>query len=137
MQWSDVTRPPTPKALRQFSALCIVVFGGLWAWKAWHGQAGRISVVLAIAGGVVGVAGLAWPPLVRWIYTAWMAVAFPIGWAVSRAMLAILFYLVITPIAAIFRMTGRDVLRLRRRNDESYWTPKPRAASSDTYFRQS
>jgi hypothetical protein len=137
MQWSDVTRPPTPKALRQFSVLCIVVFGGLWAWKAWHGQAGRASVVLAIAGSVVGLLGLAWPPLVRWIYTAWMAVAFPIGWTVSRAMLAILFYLVITPIAAIFRMTGRDVLRVRRRNDESYWTPKTRAASADTYFRQS
>ena len=137
MNWSDVTRPPTPKALRQFSALCIVVFGGLWAWKAAHGQAGRASVILAIAGGVVGVLGLVRPPFVRWIYTAWMAVAFPIGWVVSRAMLAILFYLVITPIALIFRLSGRDVLRLRRRREESYWTPKPRATSADTYFRQS
>jgi len=137
MNWSDVTRPPTAKALRQFSVLCLVVFGGLWAWKAWHGQAGRASVILAIAGGIVGVVGLVYPTLVRWIYTAWMAVAFPIGWVVSRAMLAILFYLVITPIALIFRLTGRDVLRLRRRREDSYWTPKPRAASADTYFRQS
>ena len=137
VQWSDVTRPPAPRALRQFSILCIVVFGGLWAWKAWHGQAGRVSVLLAVAGAVVGVAGLARPSLVRWIYTGWMAVAFPIGWAVSRAMLAILFYLVITPIALLFRLSGRDVLRVRRQHAESYWTPKPRAASADTYFRQS
>src|SRR6476660_6455966 len=115
MNWSDVTRPPTAKALRQFSALCLLVFGGMWAWPAWHGRAGTASVILAVAGAVVGIAGLVQPSLVRWIYTAWMAVAFPIGWAVSRAMLAILFYLVITPIAVVFRMTGRDVLRLRRR----------------------
>jgi saxitoxin biosynthesis operon SxtJ-like protein len=137
MNWSDVTRPPSSKTLRQFAGLCLVVFGSLVAWRRWHGQAGSGTIALAIGGGVVGVVGLLQPSRVRWIYTAAMAVAFPIGWLVSRAMLAILFYLVITPIAVAFRMAGRDVLRVRRRRTDTYWTPKPRATGAETYFRQS
>ena len=136
MQWSDVTRAPSPKMLRQFAALFLIVFLGLAGWR-WHG--GRTDVWtqgMAIVAVVVGAAGLAVPALVRPIYTGWMIAAFPIGWTVSRLALALTFFGVVTPMGWIFRITGRDALMLRRRAVPSYWSPKTKVADGREYFRQ-
>ena len=36
MLWSDVTRAPQAKTLRQFAAMWLIVFGALAAWRVWH-----------------------------------------------------------------------------------------------------
>ena len=66
-----------------------------------------------------------------------MIAAFPIGWTVSRLMIAIVFYLVITPIASVFRLVGRDLLKRRRRDTPSYWSRKSTPTDAATYLRQS
>lgn len=136
MQWSDVTKAQTPKTLRQFGLLSLAVFGGMAAWRAWHG---RVDVVTALLGGgglLLGLGGLAAPRMLGPVFTAWMAVAFPIGWMVSRVVLAALYFLVFTPIALVFRAIGRDVLRVRRPAGTSYWQPKVPAADQTQYFKQ-
>lgn len=137
MQWSDVTARPSPKTLRQFSGLCLVLFTGLAAWRGWHGLADTRTETLAAAGLLIGALGLARPAAVRWIYAGWMFVAFPIGWTVSRLMVAALFFLVFTPVALVFRLIGRDALGLGRRKTASYWTAKSRPEGFLDYFRQS
>ena len=138
MQWSEVIKPPPQKMLRQFAGLFLVVFLGLAGWRAWRGQADQWAACAGGAGDRRGRLGLVRPSAVRYIYTAWMIVAFPIGWTISRVALAIVFYAVITPVALFFKVTGRDELRLRR--DEaraSYWKPKPGPENVREYFRQS
>jgi hypothetical protein len=137
MQWSDVVAPPKPKVLRQFAGLWLVFFVGIAAWRAWHGRTGLNTDVVALLGFVVGVAGLVAPAGVRYIYTAWMIAAFPIGWTVSRVVLAVVFYVIFTPVSWIFKAIGRDVLAIKRPRVASYWTPKPRASSAEEYLRQS
>jgi hypothetical protein len=136
MQWSDVTKAPTLKMLRQFGGLSLVVFGGLAAWRLWHGQNDAWTYVLGIAAVLVGVTGLIAPAMVRPIYTGWMIVAFPIGWTVSHIALGLMFFLVFMPVGAVFRMTGRDALRLKRTKPGSYWLAKPAARGGDEYLRQ-
>jgi hypothetical protein len=137
MQWSDVVAPPPTKMLRQFAGLFLVVFLGLAAWRVWQGHADTWAAVLAGSALLVGVVGLAWPPAIRYLYTGWMIVAFPIGWTISHLVLALMFYGLFAPVAAVFRLIGRDELRLRRkRSPDSYWTPKPGAARARDYFRQ-
>jgi hypothetical protein len=137
MQWSDVVAVPKPKVLRQFAGLWLVFFVGIAVWRAWHGQTGVRTDVAALLGVVVGVAGLVVPAAVRYIYTAWMIAAFPIGWTVSRVVLGVVFYAIFTPVSWIFKAIGRDVLVIRRPQVASYWTPKPRASNAEEYFRQS
>ena len=138
MQWADVTASPSAKKLRQFAALWLVFFVGLALWRLWHGRQDVEAVVLAALGVTIGALGLARPAAIRFVYTGWMIAAFPIGWTISRVMLAALFYGVFTPVAVVFRMIGRDPLGLRRRADlETYWTAKPGAAAPRDYFRQS
>jgi hypothetical protein len=137
MQWSDVTAPKTPKVLRQFAGLWLVFFIGFALMRAWRGQFGPGTGILAALGIVVGGLGLVRPAAMRPIFTGWMIAAFPLGWAISRVMLAVMFYVVFTPVALVFRLMGRDALSLRRLQVESYWKPKSGAADGKEYFRQS
>ena len=138
MQWADVPLNPSTRMLRQFAALWMLVFGGLAAWNgAFHGDS-TTAFVLAIVAGVGGPLGLAAPRAIRPVFVAWMVVAFPIGWVVSRLALLLLFFGVVTPVALVFRMTGRDALGLKRRPGAgTYWTRKPGAPDVASYFRQS
>jgi hypothetical protein len=134
--WKDVVARPKPKVLRQFAGLWLIFFGGLAAARVWHGHADAAATGLAALAIVVGALGLIRPQAVRFIYTGWMIAAFPIGWTVSQIMLIVLYFLVFTPVALVFRLLGRDSLTLRRPEGSSYWTAKPRAAKAEDYFRQ-
>jgi len=52
--------------------------------------------------------------------------------------LAVCFYLIVTPIAVITRLAGRDKLRLRQKKMSSYWIqrnpPGPKSTSYNTQF---
>ena len=138
MQWSEVIQPPPQKMLRQFAGLFLVVFLGMAGWRVWRGHADEWAVALAVLAVGVGLPGLVRPSAVRFIYTGWMIVAFPIGWTISRIALGLVFYAVITPVAFLFRVMRRDELRLRRPDGRaSLWKPKPGPESVREYFRQS
>lgn len=73
--------------------------------------------------------------LCRRLHVAWMAVTWPTRWLTTWLLLAAVYYTVFTPLALVFRLIGRDALRLRRRQCESYWIPKLVRADVRTYFR--
>ena len=136
MQWSEVIAPPSSKKLRQFAGLWLVFFVALGLWRAAHGHQGIGGPGLIVLGVVVGGLGVALPAAIRPIYTGWMIAAFPIGWTISLVMLAGLFYLVFTPVAAVFRLMGRDALRRRRPEAlGTYWT-EHRSEDVREYLRQ-
>jgi len=136
MQWSDVIKPPSRSQLRQFAGLFLVVFLGLAGWRWFTGRPDAWAIWLAASAVGVGLTGLAFPAAIRPLYAGWMIAAFPIGWTVSRVALAAAFFLVVTPMGLLFRLAGRDTLRLRRRPD-SYWLPKRQPVGVREYFRQS
>ena len=137
MQWSDIPFDPSRKTLRQFAGLWLVFFGGMALWQTLvkgHPTFGLSIAGLALA---VGLAGLARPNWVRFIYVGWMILAFPIGWTISQVMLLVMFYGLFTPVGLLFRLIGRDPLqRVRSSGRESYWAPKPAPADLRRYFKQ-
>jgi hypothetical protein len=136
MQWSDVVKPPSHRMLREFAALCLIVFGGLAAWCTVRGNADAWTWALGVSGGAVGILGLVRPAAIRWIYAGSMVAAFPLGWTISRMILLALFFLVFTPVALVFRLIGRDALRLRAPAEGSLWIPKRVGDKSTDYFHQ-
>jgi hypothetical protein len=141
MQWSDIPFDPSRKMLRQFAALWIAFFGGFALWQGLVRGHSTAAAVLAVLALTVGPIGLVRPGWLRPIFVGWMVLAFPIGWTVSQVVLAVMFYALFTPIGLVFRALGRDPLALRRargpgREAESYWLPKPAAASPRRYFQQ-
>jgi len=130
--------PITQKTLRQFGGLWLVIFGGLASWQ-WFGR-GHHGLGVALVGAValLGAAGLLRPEVIRPLFTGLMFVTFPIGWVVSRVLLAVLWYGIFTPVGAIFRLIGRDALTVRPPGGrETYWVRKPTPADVRSYLRQS
>jgi hypothetical protein len=71
------------------------------------------------------------------IYHTWMAVVYPIGWLISHALIAMVFYLVITPIGLVIQLCGRDPLQRKLdRSAKTYWTPHNTRVATKRYFQQ-
>lgn len=122
MNWTDIDRNPTPRKLRQFAVIWFAVFAGSAAWL-WFGQGWTAITTALVAIGVVGgAAGLLFPATIRPLFVGLTIATFPFGWVVSRLILAIVFYGVVTPIGLLLRLAGRDPLALRTKKKPSYWT---------------
>ncbi len=137
MTWSDIPLKPTAKALRQFAAAWLIFFLAFGAHQYLarrHATLGLVLMGLAVG---IGLLGLIKPGAVRWIFVSWMVVAFPIGWLLSLLMLLLMYYGLLTPVAVLFRLRGRDLLKRRRVPDgTTYWLPKEMPQDVRRYFRQ-
>ena len=136
MQWSDVTARPSTQTLRKFAALFLIVFTVAAGLRVWRGDTGFFTMAMAVTGLAVGLVGLVRPDAIRYVYTGWMIAAFPIGWTISRVIVTLLFYVVFTPFALVFRLSGRDALRLRRQARTTYWMETTGAEPPESYYGQ-
>jgi hypothetical protein len=135
MRFCDISFKPTTRVLRQFAVAWLVFFNLLAVQQFFRYHHSCAALALSAIGCCAGLFCLAYPRGVRWLYVAAMVVAFPVGWLVSRVALAMMFYLVFTPVAFIFRIAGRDALARRRKpGSVSYWSPKPAVTDLQRYF---
>jgi hypothetical protein len=124
------------RVLRQFAGLWLLLFGTL-AVLQWLDGATTGATALAIVAAAVALPGLISPQSIAIVFHVAMAVAMPIGWVVSHALLALTYFAVFAPVAIVFRMFGRDALtRKRRPATTTYWTAKERPSDPDRYLRQ-
>jgi hypothetical protein len=136
MIWREIPRNPTAKVLRQFAGAWLIVFA-LLAAKQYRQGHHNAALALAAVAVVAGIPGLIKPGLVRWLFVTLMVLAFPIGWTVSQLMLLLMYYIILTPVALLLRIRGRDpLLRKPQRDRESYWLAKETPRDVRSYFRQ-
>ena len=137
MRWSDIPRSPTTRTLRQFGALCLLFFSATAVWEYVHRHRPVLAAAAALAALTLGPVGLLRPRALRPIFVGWMYAAFPVGWMVSHALLAVVFYLLFTPLGLVFRAIGRDPLTIRRSGTaQTYWRERPAVTDVARYFRQ-
>ena len=73
----------------------------------------------------------------RRFYVGWMLAAVPIGWSLSHLVLGAVYYLVLTPIGLIMRLTGYDPMRRRYdRSATTYWIERKTQTDPSRHFRQ-
>lgn len=108
-----------------------------WPHLSGNGAQWLVFFIVVAVGVLGGIAILASKSLGAAIYRTWMFAALPIGWTISHAILAILFYLILTPIGLILRLCGKD--SMTRRVDpaaKTYWLPHTPTTDTGRYFRQ-
>lgn len=72
------------------------------------------------------------------VYKIWMTFALILGWFMTRVILTIVFYFVVTPIGLIARLTGKKFLQLSyKEKNESFWQKRnSKKISKEEYERQ-
>ena len=127
---------PSRRVLQIHAAMLPLVLTVLGALR-WHAGSPRTAAVLWLAAFVIAVAAFALPRVRRWIYVGWSCVTYPVGWAVSRLVLGIVYFLVATPIAVALRVAKRDPLQRRfDKAAKSYWIARQPSRDIMRYFRQ-
>ena len=79
------------------------------------------SVYVVPIGSIFLFLGLVAPSILKPIYKIWMIFAVIIGWIMTRLILSVLFYTIITGIGILTRIIGKDFLNLKLKDQESYW----------------
>ena len=54
----------------------------------------------------------------------WFKFGLLLGQLISPIIMGVIFFLVVSPIACLMRVLGKDVLKLKKKTDNSYWIKK-------------
>ena len=81
--------------------------------------------------------------VISWIKPIWLEPAYkllmiltiPIGLVVGELIMLVIYFGIFVPISALFKIMGRDELRLGLRKEETYWQNKT-PSSVEQYYRQ-
>ena len=128
---------PTAKELRWFG-LMVAVFAAVVGGLVLYFSANLVAAVIIWAVGLLLAAVYyALPPTRYLLFNAWMTLFFPLGWLISHLLMAAVFYLLITPVALIMKVIGRDALgKMPDPAAKTYWTPLEVKPKEARYFQQ-
>ncbi len=130
-------REPTPYELTVFGLLLAPFFGLVGALVLWRTGSWAAATVLWAAGLLMAAAYLRLPSARRPAYMAWMALLYPVGWAASHVLLALVYSGWGTPVGLLMRLFGCDPMRRRPdREAASHWIRRKPISSISRYFRQ-
>jgi hypothetical protein len=142
----EINFNPDTKTLRQFGVIAFIGFGILAALAFYEklifsfglGEP-RMPVVTTFAalGSIALLFSLVAPRANRILYVGLTLLAFPIGFVLSYVIMGTLFFVIIGPIALVFRLLGKDAMH--RSYDPSaptYWSAAHPARDKESYFHQ-
>jgi len=114
-------------------AVVLALIGGLILWRHknyyWY-LFGAAALFLLL--------GLLAPSMLKSAHKIWMTLSIIMGGFMSRLILIILFYLVLTPTGLLLRILGKDILntRITKDSSESYWIPRKTNKSQERDYEK-
>jgi hypothetical protein len=100
----------TPREGRKFAFTLAAAFGVL-AGVSWWRESPRALLVFAVVAAAFALGGLVAPGNLGPVYRAWMGFAQALSRVTTPIFMGLVYFLVITPIAAIRRAVGGNPLR--------------------------
>ncbi len=125
-------KPKTKKELRNFGFVMFVPLAIIAGFLWWKGR----SAYPYVGGAALFflLTGLIFPAILRPIEKVWMKFAELLGAVMTRVILTITYFLIVTPIGIIKRLSGNDSLGLKRDPDaQSFWIPVDPDGPSSRY----
>lgn len=127
----------TKKQLRTFGIALSIFLGGIGLVHFLKGNAHQ-NLWFWGAAGVILLATLSVPILIKPIYQVALFISYILGWINTRIILGLIYYLLFTPISLIMKIIGRDPLNRKFDKEAiSYWNLRERAPmSKESYLKQ-
>lgn len=122
-----ISQLPTNK---KFGLLFFCIFLALALYAYSKNEATLIIGSLMLISGFFLISSFFYQSLLTPLNKAWFMLGLALGKVVSPVVLGIVFFILITPLALITRLLGRDELKLKRAKTSSYWS-EPIGSNSD------
>jgi hypothetical protein len=130
------SRIPSSRDLTILALLFLVIPGLIGAYLLWKGSSnGWIWITIGTSLAISRLVS----PLFLLIYKIWVGFSVILGYFVSRILLTLIFFLLITPIGLLMRLTGKDPMERKIDKDAaSYWMAKEQESdlTIDRYEKQ-
>jgi hypothetical protein len=124
----------TWRAEKEFGLVVGGVFVLLGSWWLYRGRFLTAAYVLTISGAALILFGVVAPRLLVIPRRLWMKLAEVMAFVSSRIILAIVFFLVLTPIGLVKRAMGWDPLQRRAALRDSFWQPYPERQRNPRHY---
>ncbi len=132
-----INRNPSPGELRLFGLLLTAALAAVGFMLYRRAGIPALPAVLGCVASLAALLTVAAPGALRYPYLGITYAALPIGLVVSTVVLLVIFFLLLTPLALVFKLMGRDPLHRRLRPEaQSYWHPRRPAGNRKRYLRQ-
>ena len=112
--------------------LVLVALAGLGFWRDWPSF---LSVSFLTLGAVHLILAVIAPGLLTGFNRFWMSLGYYFGKVFAPIEMAIIFFLMFTPIALVMRLFRRDALLIRKNKVNSYWKVRETPQISAESFR--
>jgi Saxitoxin biosynthesis operon protein SxtJ len=113
--------PKNPERSFGISVGLVLLAIDIFLW--WRGHVRRAEIV-GVVGAFLLIAGLTYPPLLKYPSAAWWRMAKALGYVNARILLTLLFVLVLVPLSLVWKLIGKDPLARSRRTWPG-WSPYP------------
>jgi len=121
------------KQIRKFGLIALIFFGFLCALGIWLER--PLPTYLFGPLSALGLGFILYPHQLRPVFAVWLKISHFLGRVVTTLMLALAYYLVITPAALIKRLFGGTPLPTKPdKNVASYWVTREEAVQSKEQF---
>jgi uncharacterized membrane protein len=114
---------PSLRQEREFGLLVGAIFCALAGWWLYRRRLESVRPVVLAIGCVLVFLGAFFPKALRLPLRLWTGLAEALSFVTTRVILAIVFFVVVTPIGLIGKALGRDPLRRRAKPADSFWWP--------------
>lgn len=111
------------RAEREFGLIVGGVFLLLSGWWIYRGKFHSVTQITLPLGAALVLLGLVFPRALVFPNKAWMALAEVLSFVSTRVILAFVYFVIVTPIGFVKRLSGWDPLNRRAPKSESYWRP--------------
>jgi hypothetical protein len=130
-------REPSSRDLTILAGLFLILPGLIGSFLAFY--KGSPNGYYWIGAGVVLALCRLIGPLFRLIYRGWISFSVILGYFISRILLTLIFFLIITPTGVIMRIVGKDPMERKIDPDApSYWADRetPAELTVERYEKQ-
>ena len=114
---------------RNFGVVFFIVFFVLGLWPAKN--EGEINIFLILTSFIFLFLAITKSKFLTPLNKLWFKFGIKLGSIIAPIVMSVVFFLVVTPIGIIMKITGRDLINIKiNKNTKTYWLNRKKAAGS-------
>ena len=113
---------------RSFGILFCIVFALIAVWTLMHNESLRFWAIPISM--IFFILGLLNSKLLSPLNLIWIKFGELLGRIIAPIVMAIIYFIIVTPIGLFMRLIGRDLLKLKFLKNNSYWTKREKNIGS-------